>query len=55
MIERAQSLHNIKIVPLQVLVGGWSPEEQQLKITNVLDAEQEGVSVDEVLADWVAL
>ncbi len=41
--------------PIPMNFATRSPEEQQLKITNVLDADQEGVSVDEVLADWVAL
>ena len=41
--------------PIPMNFATRSSEEQQLKITNVLDAEKEGVSVDEVLADWVAL
>jgi len=41
--------------PIPVNFGTRPPGENPLQITNVLDAEQEGVSVDEVLADWVAL
>ncbi len=41
--------------PIPVNFATRPPGENPLQITNVLDAEQEGVSVDEVLADWVAL
>ena len=41
--------------PIPVNFATRPPGENPLQITSVLDAEKEGVSVDEVLADWVAL
>jgi len=41
--------------PIPMNFATRAPDEQPLQITNVLDADKEGVSVDEVLADWVAL
>jgi cyclic di-GMP phosphodiesterase len=41
--------------PIPINFSARMPEESTLQITEVLDAEKEGVSVEEVLADWVAL
>ena len=41
--------------PIPINFATRLPEEPPLQITDVLDAEKEGVSVEEVLADWVAL
>lgn len=41
--------------PMPMNFATRSHGEEPIQITSVLDAEQEGVSVDEVLADWVAL
>lgn len=41
--------------PIPINFSTRLPEEPPIQITQVLDAEQEGVSVEEVLADWVAL
>jgi len=41
--------------PIPINFATRLPEETPLQITQVLDAEQEGVEVDEVLANWVAL
>jgi len=41
--------------PIPVSFATPQKKDQHLEIVNVLDAEQEGVKVEEVLADWVAL
>ena len=41
--------------PIPLNFAEHLPEGKPLEITQVLDANQEGVHVDEVLADWVAL
>lgn len=41
--------------PIPVNFSTHLPEENPIQITQVLDAEQEGVPIEEVLADWVAL
>ena len=41
--------------PIPMNFATRSPGEESIQITQVLDAEREGVAVDEVLANWVAL
>lgn len=41
--------------PIPINFAARLAHEEPLQITQVLDAEQEGVIVDQVLADWVAL
>ncbi|MDA0739801.1 MAG: DUF3391 domain-containing protein [Nitrospirae bacterium] len=41
--------------PMPINFASILPEKNHIQITQVLDAEKEGVHVEEVLADWVAL
>ncbi len=47
--------HRLYEEPIPLNFATRLPEEKPLHITQVLDAAQEGLSVEEVLANWVAL